>query len=279
MKIFLTILISLFLVTVNYCQDIYKTYEFAVSKFESDEFEIAIETLQRVYFFDPDNMLKAEVSGKLAECYFNLGDYKKSNKFLDLALNLEVNDSIKNALAFKKVLNLYFMEEYKFALVELFGIADNLNISQERSKQFYFGLMYYKQEKYIESEKHFNLCFEENDDMLVQLETLFNANDNIKKNWSYISQYMSMLIPGSGQLANGETKSALNSFVLTTSLLLLYSYTAINYTLTDAVMSVLPWFMRYHRGGYENTFQIALNKQTLKRNRILSEIISLYQKP
>lgn len=277
LKICLILLINLIFIITGFGQDIYKTYEFADSKLKNGEYLLAIEALQRVFYFDTVNELKNKLALKLSECYFNLGDYKKANKFNDLAHNLENNDSIKNDIVFKKVLNLYLLNEYQYALVELISLDENLVKSQQKTKHFYFGLIYYKQESYSESEKHFKLCLEEEDGVLVQLDSLFYINNKIKKNWPRTSQYMSMLIPGSGQLANGAVKSSLNSLVLTSSLLFLYGYTAVNYSIVDAAVSVLPWFMRYHRGGYENTYQIALNKQATKRNKILIQIIEFYE--
>ena len=48
--------------------------------------------------------------------------------------------------------------------------------------------------------------------------------------------------------------------------------------MADAMLSVMPWFMRYHKGGYDNAYKIAVKKQKEKRDLILTSIIELYQK-
>jgi hypothetical protein len=43
------------------------------------------------------------------------------------------------------------------------------------------------------------------------------------------------------------------------------------------VISLLPWFGRYHRGGYENAYRIALQKQQEKKDAILLQLLELYE--
>ena len=240
-----------------------------------DYFE-ALESLHRVYFFDSESEYRADVAKNIAECYVELIEYNKASKFYDIAYNSEDNDSIKNELSFRKVLIFFLQSQHQYALAELYALDENLIYKHKKANDFYSGITQFQLGKYEESKADLEKCFISMDSK-EKLDSLFNIVENINDNWPRISQFMSVFIPGSGQLANGAYKSAINSFVLTGSLLFLYGFTISQYSFVDAVISVMPWYMRYNRGGYENAYKIALQKQDEKRNDILFKIIELYE--
>ncbi|NOZ47687.1 MAG: hypothetical protein GXO79_13035 [Chlorobi bacterium] len=277
MKIFLIVISSLFFLKNIQGQDIEQVYRFAVKNSKEENYNRAIHEFERVFYFDTESNYRKKVTIELAHCYLKTQEFEKALKFYDLAYGLTQNDSLKNEIIFKKVFIYILQKEYLYAEVELLNTFNTVKYNQEKQENFLFGLTYYGQNKYNDSKKYFNHCFE-TEQSKSQIDSLFNILGHIKPSWPAISKYMSMILPGSGQLANASVKSAVNSFVLTFSILTLYAYTAANYTLYDAVISVLPWFARYHRGGYENAYRIALLKQEEKRNNILIQIIDLYEK-
>lgn len=91
-----------------------------------------------------------------------------------------------------------------------------------------------------------------------------------------LAMWMSVFVPGSGQILYGNWKDGLNSMALTTALVGLYFNYVIEFSLVEGYLVVLPWFQRYHKGGYMKAKQTALNKQEEYRAKAYAEMLKLH---
>lgn len=94
LKIYCFLIISLFLQTVVYGQNVEDVMTFANEQFEEGNFPIASKEYNRALFFGyPD---KAFVAKRIADCYTHLEQYELASDFYDRAYRFSTSDSMKN---------------------------------------------------------------------------------------------------------------------------------------------------------------------------------------
>jgi hypothetical protein len=84
---------------------------------------------------------------------------------------------------------------------------------------------------------------------------------------------MSIFLPGLGQFYAGDIKNGLNSLLLTGGFFTIGFIVAINYSLVDAMVAVVPWIQRYYVGGYNRAAGIAENKKKSKQDKVYQAIL------
>ena len=239
----------------------------------------AIALYQRILFFDTLKADAYETCKKLAQCYLTKSDYQKTHEFLKMAYNLSPSDSIKQEITFQ-IVSLYLIEKkINYALIELFGLQNSENEYFLKRKAFYLGVAYYQKGDYEKSCESFIHCLDISDkESINEMNRLFELVKKYNKKYNpKTALTLSMIIPGTGQLLNGDIKGAVNSFLLSGGLIFLFLNTAIHYSFLDAGVSVLPWFLRYYQGGYENAEKVALAKRQKKIALQYQKIITLIE--
>ena len=73
-------------------------------------------------------------------------------------------------------------------------------------------------------------------------------------------------------------KNSINSLLLTGGFVTLGVFMAQDYTYLDAILTSIPWFMRYHKGGYKKAYNIAIEKRAMRRNNTYKKILETVQK-
>lgn len=274
-KILLIVLFSVCLYITSFAQSIEQTYAFANQQLLTNEYENAIKAYQRVMFFDTSKQL-SNVYQNIAECYLQIENFTVALNYYDLAYNSCVSDSVKNELVFKKTLCNLKSKDYYLALAELMRLSNSLSDYFEIKKNFYTGVTYFGLNNYDLSEKNIltaNLSQESTEAIKLLYEKI-RKTDRINPK---TAKSLSMILPGLGQLYCGDYKNAINSFALTTGFLLIAVSTAINYSILDAFLAVMPWYQRYYWGGFKNAEIIAIKKIEFKKNKYFQEIIMKLQ--
>jgi TM2 domain-containing membrane protein YozV len=87
-----------------------------------------------------------------------------------------------------------------------------------------------------------------------------------------VASFLSMVLPGSGQLYCGEFKSGINSFLLTGTAITVYTLISIRYSFIDAILGVFPYYQRYYTGGVINAQNMAKDKIKIKKMKAIKEI-------
>ena len=95
---FLIIFLSLF--SISTAQTFEQTIEFADSAFSQNETQTALKAYKRAFFFSQGQQ-NHYLYLKIAECYSNNKEFTGSNKYLDYALSLSENVSVKHELTSK----------------------------------------------------------------------------------------------------------------------------------------------------------------------------------
>lgn len=258
-----------------FSQTIDETFQFANDQLQNGNYENAISAYRRVLYFD-NNIYRTQVFANLSKCYEIIHDFNKSHYYLDLAYSNTNNDSLRNEYVIKKTYLYILQKEFDYAMIEITNVKFSNSNYFKKKMNFYKGIIFYQKNDFEKSKKSFIECFNENEKMKIEkIDSLFKANNKLEKLNPKTVRYLSV-IPGLGQLYAGYPEEALNSFILATALLSLYTYTIINYSVIDGFLAIIPWFQRYYVGGLERTEQLTIEKINTERNTIYLEILSLF---
>jgi tetratricopeptide (TPR) repeat protein len=275
-KILLVLLTSLFLsVQISFSQTVEETLQFAEEQFNLGNYTNSVLAYERAIYFEENTT--AETYFKLANAYFTKGDVDRAVRFYDNAIFLEKDHNKRNEIVFKKCLAYLSIKEYNQAIISLGSINDFNNPEATLKKQYFKSIAYFLKEDFDQFEKIFveyveNLNLASNQHY-IDLETYNLKAEKVRPN---LAMWMSVFVPGSGQILYGNWKDGLNSMALSAALVGLYFNYVIEFSLVEGYLVVLPWFQRYHKGGYLKAKETALKKQREYRGKAYGEILQLH---
>lgn len=275
LSVFFILIFSLLGATKGHTQDLHQTFAFANELIESEQYERALLTFHRVLFFG-EGSYQEEIFNHMGTCYYELEDYENAARYYDLAYFAEKNDSIKIELTFKKTSSLLLNKDYGYAQIELFNLPDNLNPYFSQKRNFYEGITYFGLGNFTESEKKFLQALSSgNAEEKEEIKQIFKNLEKVEKISPKKARILSMFIPGLGQVYAGDWQNGLNSFLLNAGFAVLAVQTAFQYSIWDVAISILPWYQRYHMGGYMGAERIAYEKIEREKGLIYSEILEV----
>jgi tetratricopeptide (TPR) repeat protein len=250
-------------------QSIEQTYAFANDMLSKQRFSEAVETYKRVLFFDKDQSYGPKVYRNIADCLYETGSFEEAAFYYDLAFFSTRDELIQNEITLRKTSCFLVMGQYNLAQAELYNLPAVLTKDQEDLKTFYEAMLAFALDDFRQSEKLFK---EIASDTLV-VHSLFRENDKVSKINPKTAKVLSIIFPGAGQFYAGDIKNGLNSMLLTGGLFYLGIRSALNASLLDATISVLPWFQRYYMGGFKKAALIAESKIKERRHQIFNELL------
>lgn len=262
---------SCFAPIISSAQSIHQTFDFGRQLMHLNQPEKAIAAFQRVLFFG-DEDFQQRVFPNIADCYFLLGDYSSAARYYDLAYFAAVTDSAKTGFTFKKIESLIREKSFLFAKVEILNLSEDLPPPLAKKKSLYEGIIYYGLGEYAASKESFLTLLPRNNHKTAVLES-FSKLKKVDKINPKKARVMSMIIPGLGHFYAGDVRNGINSLVLNGGFAYLTLQTMFNYSLWDAAISILPWYQRYHMGGYNRAEEAAHEKIRDKTAEIFEEII------
>jgi tetratricopeptide (TPR) repeat protein len=270
------ILISLIFSYLSFSQNIHLVKSYADEQFRQGNFESALKNYQRVILFDTEKVYN-NVFYQIASIHYILSDFDNAVKYYDFAYNVESNDSIKFELILKKALCNLKQENYLAALYELLDLPDDSSPVLSSKKYLYSGICYFGLEDQPNS--IFNLSHIIDSTGIIQLNETFRRYENFKKKYRPEKvEWMSKLLPGSGQMFVGETASGINSFLLLSTVTYFAIQTSINYSFLDGILVLSSWFYRYYSGGYTHANTMAGEKISNEKMKVYKEILEIVEK-
>ena len=275
--IFCSLIISILGATNLNAKQLDKLVSFADQQFELGNYKLAAMEYNRAIFFGDDRQDLLYL--KIAESYFHLQNYPLSLAFFDKSYYASSADSIQSEAILGKSFCFILKDQYMLALAELMNLKDSLPVNQEIKASFYTGLAYFGTTDYPKAEAAFSSCLttmnKKADVGLINQE--FETISKSRKRYNPTTAwFLSLIIPGSGQLYSGEIKEAANSMVLLGGLIYITIRLSVNYSFFEAAITVLPWFQRYYIGGANRAERYAEETYQHKRYnaylRILQQI-------
>jgi hypothetical protein len=274
LKRYSLIIFSLTILQLAGAQSIGETLEQAHELFGMEEYDGALKLFRRIAWFG-DDQVKAEVYPYIAKCYLYKGDYHQSIFFFRLSSNTTSSDSLFNEYALARALCEIILDNHGYALQELFQVNPGESEYFIRKYHFFLGVVYLRQDNIPESQLHF-LSASNNQYEYNAIIDAYNAA-NLNRPNPGTARFLSVIIPGAGQLYSGDTFNAANSFILNSLLVTILIRMALKQTFIDAAMGIGPWLQRYYTGGFTNAGKIARNRKISKREGLLLELYSIFE--
>lgn len=257
-------------------QDLEQTYQSGKTNFALGNYQAASLELERVIFFG-EGKYDAEVFELLGKIHQIEGDYDRSASFFSQAsdyANLP-EDFLRNKIA--QASSLILANKVVLAKIELLGLSDNIPDSIQVKQYFLLGVSEFSSGAFEDSRKAFKKAISiNNPERESRIDSLFEALSKIKHPNPKIARTLSLILPGTGQFYAGDLKNGLNSLLLTGGFITVGFIVAVNYSLLDSFVSVIPWIQRYYIGGFKRAGTIAENRMLEKQNEIYLKILSCF---
>jgi tetratricopeptide (TPR) repeat protein len=259
-------------------QDLEQTYQTGKANFALGNYQAASLDFERVIFFG-QGKYDEEVFELLGKIHQANGDYERSASFFSQAADYSTlsENFLRNKIAQASCLILG--NKAVLAKIELLGLSDNIPDSIQAKQYFLLGVSEFTSGSFDESRKAFKKSTSiVNPSKETHIDSLFDALANIKHPNPKTARILSMIIPGSGQFYAGDVKNGFNSLLLTGGFITVGFIVAINYSLLDSFVSVIPWIQRYYIGGIKRSGDIAADRKLQKQDEIYQEILLTVKK-
>ncbi len=271
--LFLSIIYSLLSLTLQ-AQDVAGTERLADTFMRHGQYETAFKYYQRAFFF-ASKTKAPELYGKMGESSLMAGKYDFARQYFHKAQLIEQNDSLRAEWFLKKVTAVVLQKRFKLALLEMLNYRGPLLPHQRVYAEYLKGLSYFGMEKFDLAHRHFEAALPPGDSLARQRLNLLFRRKNLMRPNPTAAKWMSMFVPGAGQIYAGDWKNGLNSFFLNGLLAYLILRDAYTYSFWDSFAGIFPWLQRYYTGGYQRAEKIAEQRRREKRARIFRQTYDL----
>ena len=254
-------------------QGIGEVRRFADSLFLAGESASALPVYERVAFFMRPE-IDPVVLERIGDCLIAGGDSEQAIGFYDHSFSAQPDDSLRRELTLKKTTCYLRAKNYRYALMELLGLEPAPGTGFERRRNFYLGMTWYGMEDFEKAGGFFEQAASSESER-QQIREIFANPKQFKRPRPKLASWMSIVIPGSGQMYSGEVLAGVNSLLLTSFFIGLGYYVATVTSPVDALFTALPWFQRYYQGGFQRAAEMATTRRQENRNEIFNHIIDI----
>lgn len=269
MKNWIIYIISFFISLNAISQKQIKSFDDAIREFNSGNYELSITYFKRIAFFESNNIINLKY---LADSYQKIKSYDKALVHYSLIYNIAKNDSIKNEVIIEMTKMYILQEKYNYAKIEALNIKE-INQGFIDRKNYYLSIISFFENEFENSKNYLLLISSLSDSSKQIIRKLYNGAEKNHLNPNpKVASFLSMVLPGSGQVYCGELKSGINSFLLTGAALTVYTLINIRYSFLDAFLGVFPYYQRYYTGGVINAHNISKNKIKVKKMKTVKKI-------
>jgi tetratricopeptide (TPR) repeat protein len=269
MKNWIVYIASIFISLNALSQKKITSFETAIKEFNSGNYELSIPYFKRIAFFESNNILNLKY---LADSYQNTKSYDKALVHYSLIYNISENDSIKNEVIIEMAKTYILQEKYDFAKIEALNIKE-INQTFTDRKNYYLSIISFYLNDFESSKNYLLLISNLSASSQKVVNDIYKSalKSHLRPN-PKVASFLSMVLPGSGQLYCGEFKSGINSFLLTGTAITVYTLISIRYSFIDAILGVFPYYQRYYTGGVINAQNMAKDKIKIKKMKAIKEI-------
>ncbi|MFH0894258.1 MAG: hypothetical protein V2A54_07470 [Bacteroidota bacterium] len=257
-------------------QSLETTFRLGDSLCIAGDYSSAYPLLKRVLFFDNEQRFTSEAAGDVAVCLEQESRYKEAARYYEMARFNEKDSVARAQIILKKFKCEYETENFLQAMIDLLAISDKMPDSILRKRNLFLGATFLRMNEAESAASYFiTLTDTSKKENVNEINFLAKKYQRIQSSRSGYVFFLSLLVPGSGQLCAGDVKNAVNSMAINGALAYLFLYTAKKLTVFDAFLSVFPWFQRYYLGGAYKALQIMTDKKERKKTRIFNKILLL----
>jgi tetratricopeptide (TPR) repeat protein len=255
-------------------QTVPESVQIADSMFMKKEYENSIKIYKRALYFSE---AKVEIYKKVADTYYMQENYQEACIYYDSAI---IEHPVKdyNELIFSKTDCYIFLEQYDSAFQSVMQLKPEKSDFFVQQINFYKGIICFSDERYEEAEVYFlNTLPDSAIHSKEKIKALFEKKRKFRSPKPGVAGIMSLIVPGTGQFYTGQYKSGINSIVLLGIISIIAVDLGIRFSFYDPLITILPWFFRYYKGGYRNSKEFAHEKLNQNRTQTLNEILEIIQ--
>lgn len=246
---------------------------FADSLAKAGQNKAALKEYLRCIYYD-DGSLSQDIYVKTAHLFYIIEDVPKCLEYLDIHFYKNFDNKTEKNNVFIQKAQIFIKEDkINEALSHIYQIQPTNPIESD-NKFFYLLVANLMLKNETESIKALEKLSYINVSDVAFLKNDIQSIVKLSKKKSNKAIFQSSLIPGLGQAVHGDVKDGLKSFVLVTTLGVLFVNVSLAYTFSDALLSVGPWLTRYYFGGIVNASQQAKQKNKLDYNDRLFELVA-----
>jgi tetratricopeptide (TPR) repeat protein len=268
-------ILSLFSFTAT-AQNLEETYRFGLEQYALSNYEVASLAFERVLYFGEGHYSISSLD-HLARIQLARGEQENAVKYYHQAAVMSDDYAEISWFTLRKCAGLLALHQTQLALIDLYGVSDNLPDSTLHYKYFLLGVAHFSTLNFEESHLAFKQALPTSEVVKQnQLDSLFHVVNHMRHPNPKTAKILSIILPGAGQFYAGDVKNGINSLLLTGGFLFLAINTAVNYGIVHSMASVFPWFQRYYLGGYARAGRIAEDRLAEKRDRIYQGILNVY---
>jgi tetratricopeptide (TPR) repeat protein len=246
---------------------------FADKQYAEGNYNIALKEYLRIGFVQ--NFSEPSIQLRIANTYYRTGNWPVARYYYDLAFRMAGDDSTRSQSKFSKISSLISEKKYKQALIDLYNINDSIYQKHYVEIDLLFGICFFGLEDFSKSCDYFKHAVNGNEIARAKIDSIFKTKRMFYRPKPAIAYTLSIILPGLGQMYVGDVPQGLNSFFLTESLFLAGLFIAYEYSIIDAIISILPWYQRYFMGGLDNTLELAISKRGKRRATAYKEILDI----
>jgi hypothetical protein len=250
-------------------QSLNETRAYAFFQMERGNFEIALEELSRVLFFQGGSP-EFRIVYQIGLCYAAIGDQILAEWFFKQAYFLANNPEDRCEASLSLVQNHLLAGRYRQAIEDLLTTDWTASAEWEKRANFYLGVCFF----YLEEDDQAYQAFLKTDLDPLNIHLHLKERDNHLRPGEVIPTILSILLPGAGQAYLGAYPTAFNSLAVNSLFIAitLNSYSSLGFF--QGLLVIAPWFQRYYLGGVLNTRHLAREKRARNREEVLYRIVT-----
>ena len=272
MKIRLTIIFFLFVLSLKAQDNLSIQLDFANNLFNSNQYYDAITEYKRLQFFDSVKTFNYEINYRIGECYKAGAKYDDAVKYFLLAeLNARTDDELFDSKT--QIIRSNILRRTSDRALQLCDeIEKDQRFSGKRDQINYWrGWAYIFADKWDEAAKSFAKINSNH-----ELKKLAEQTEKAKVSVTF-AKVISYILPGAGAIYTGKFLSGLMSLGWN----LLSGYWTVNSFVENrvfdgVVVAELVW-LRFYRGAIQNAEEFALEKNLEVSNKSLRYLQNEYK--
>lgn len=247
--------------------------KFAAELYDNANYSMALKEYLRAYYFERDGTY-SELSLNVGQCFAALDNYPKALDFFTKyeRQNTTKSDQVLSVKLHKSQIHL-LQEDPKSAIIELLGCSSDLIANDADRYYFHLGFAFLVDNDFDAGFDAFSkLSYASNlvgDDMDIISDALVQ---NYKTNHS-IPKVLSYILPGAGQVYNGNYADGANSLGLVGGLGLVFAEVLNTLSFLDALVSVGPFIIRYYIGGAKNAAMGSERRELSQKQVLLKQVL------
>jgi len=236
----------------------------------------AVTEYRRYLFFNPFDSNNSDIHAALCYCYVELGDKKAAFRAMGRAVKYAANDSVKIHRRLDRAVIAIAMDDLDFAERELTTLAidTNRDLVNRRAGVLLF-LTYVFKNDWKASRQVRNLLTADGYVFSDSLVYILDEACRSRRKSPAKAALLSTLIPGLGQVYNGQWLTGLHALALNAAMGYLTVSLVIDEAYVSSFLSFVFLFQRYYEGNRQYAFK-GVEEHNLQKDIYYRQLILMF---